>query len=111
MPKILIVDDEWLTRLEIEEMLTELGYDVVGQAETGAEAIEMVRDLEPDLVIMDVIMPGKMNGIDAAKVIKAEWTTPIVFVTGYGDPEYIEAVKKIAPFGYVMKPFGICQWK
>ena len=105
MPKILIADDEWVTRVEIEEMLTDLGYDVVGQAETGAEAIEMVRDLEPDLVIMDVIMPGKMNGIDAAKVIKAEWKTPIVFVTGYGEPEYIEAVKKIAPFGYIMKPF------
>jgi PAS domain S-box-containing protein len=105
MPKILIADDEWVTRVEIEEMLTDLGYEVVGQVETGAEAIEMVRRLEPDLIIMDVMMLGEMNGIDAARVIKAEWGTPIVFVTGYGDPEYIEAAKEIAPFGYVMKPF------
>ncbi len=105
MPKILIVDDEWLTRVEIEGMLTDLGYAVVGQAETGVEAVDMVPNLEPDLVIMDVMMPGEMNGIDAARVIKAEWGTPIIFVTGFGDPEYIEAAKEISPFGYVMKPF------
>jgi len=105
MPKILIVDDEWLTRLEIEEMLTDLGYEVAGQAETGKEAVAMARELNPDLIIMDVVMPGEMNGIDAARQIKAELGTPIVFISGYGDPEYIEAAKKIEPFGYVMKPF------
>ena len=105
MPKILIVDDEWLTRLEIEEMLTDLGYEVAGQAETGAEAVTMARGLNPDLVLMDIKMPGEMNGIDAAGEIKAELGTPIIFLSGYGDPEHIEAAKKIAPFGYVMKPF------
>ena len=105
MPKILIVDDEWLTRLEIEEMLTDLGYDVAGKAETGAEAVAMARELNPDLILMDVKMPGEMNGIDAAREIKAELGTPIVFISGYGDPEYVEAAKEIAPFGYVMKPF------
>ncbi len=105
MPRILIVDDEWVTRVEIEEMLIDLGYEVAGQAETGAEAIEMVRNLEPDLIIMDVMMPGEMNGIDATRVIKAKWGTPIVFITGYGDPDCVEAAKEIAPFGYVMKPF------
>ena len=105
MPKILIVDDEWLTRLEIEEMLTDRGYDVAGQAETGTEAVAMARELNPDLIFMDVEMPGEMNGIDAARVIKAELGTPIVFVSGHDDPEHIEAAKEIAPFGYVMKPF------
>ena len=105
MPRILIVDDEWLTRLEIEEMLTDRGYDVAGQAETGTEAVAMARELNPDLIFMDVEMPGEMNGIDAARVIKAELGTPIVFVSGHDDPEHIEAAKEIAPFGYVMKPF------
>jgi PAS domain S-box-containing protein len=105
MPKILIVDDEWLTRLEIEEMLTGLGYEVAGQAETGEEAVKMSRELNPDLILMDVNMPGAMNGIDAARKIKAESGAPIVFISGYGDPEYIEAAKEIEPFGYVMKPF------
>ena len=76
MPKILIVDDEWLTRLEIERMLTNLGYDVAGQAETGVEAVAMARELNPDLILMDVKMPGEMNGIDAAGAIKAELKIP-----------------------------------
>ena len=105
MPRILIADDEWVTRAEIEEIFTDLGYEVVGQAETGAEAIDMARRLEPDLIVMDVVMPGEMNGIDAARVIQAERGTPVIFITGYGDPEYIEAAKETAPFGYVMKPF------
>ena len=105
MPKILIVDNECLTRLEIEGMLTDLGYDVAGQAETGAEAVAMARELNPDLILMDVKMPGEMNGIDAAREIKAELKIPIIFISGYGDPEYIEAAKEIASFGYVMKPF------
>ena len=59
MPKILIVDNEWPIRLAIEGMLTNLGYDVAGQAETGAEAIAMARELNPDLILMDVKMPGR----------------------------------------------------
>ena len=106
MPKILIVDDEWAIRLAIEGMLSNLGYDVVGQAETGVEAVSMALELNPDLILMDVKMPGEMNGIDAAREIKAELGTPIVFISGYCDPEYIEAAKDVIPFGYVMKPFG-----
>ena len=86
-------------------MLTDLGYEVAGQAETGKEAVEMARELSPDLIIMDVVMPGKMNGIEAARIIKEESGTPIVFSSGYGDPDHIEAAKEIEPFGYVMKPF------
>jgi CheY-like chemotaxis protein len=71
MPKILFVDDEWITRLDIEEMFPELGYEVAGQAETGLEAIAMVRKLKPDLIVMDVEMPGEMNGIDTARVIRS----------------------------------------
>jgi CheY-like chemotaxis protein len=66
MPRILIVDDEWLTRLEVEEMLRDLDYEVAGQAETGAEAIDMARNLEPDLIIMDVEMPGEIIDVNPA---------------------------------------------
>ena len=105
MARILIVDDNWLQRLEIEGMLKDLGYEVAGQAETGAEAIAMARDLKPDLILMDVMMPGEMNGIDAAVKIKAGLNIPIIFISGYGDPELIEKAKMIEPFGYVMKSF------
>ncbi len=105
MAKILIVDDEWLTRTEIEGMVTDLGYEVVGQAETGEEAVRMALDLKPDLILMDVVIPGGMNGIEAAETIKAESDIAIVFISGYGDPDYVEKAKKIEPYGYVMKPF------
>jgi two-component system cell cycle sensor histidine kinase/response regulator CckA len=105
MPRILIADDECLTRLEVGEMLTALGYEVVGQAESGLEAIDVARELRPDLILMDVVLPGEMNGIAAASKIKAELDIPIIFISGHGDPEYIERAKEIEPFGYVMKPF------
>jgi PAS domain S-box-containing protein len=105
MARILIVDDDWIIRLIIAGMLTDLGYEVAGQAETGVEAIAMARDLEPDLILMDVVMPGEMNGIDAAMKIKMKSNIPIIFISGYGDPELIEKAKMIEPFGYVMKPF------
>ncbi|MFO7602117.1 MAG: response regulator [Candidatus Desulfacyla sp.] len=105
MVRILIADDEWLTRLEIKEMLTGLGYEVVGQAESGREAVELARDLRPDLILMDVVMPGETDGIAAGAMIKAQQNIPIIFISGYGDPEYIERAKYIEPFGYVMKPF------
>ena len=105
MPKILIVEDDVSTRMLIEEMLTALDYDVVGQAERATQAIEMARELKPDLILMDIVMPGDMDGITAAEKIKQEWDIPIVFLTGHGDPEYIKRAKKVGPFGYVMKPF------
>ena len=103
--KILVVDDEWVTRLQVIEMLTELGYQVAGKAESGQQGVEKALDLSPDLILMDIIMPGGMNGIEAAKRIKAESDIPIIFISGFGDPEYVEKAKEVEPFGYIMKPF------
>ena len=105
MARILIADDERLIRLQLEEMLTGLGYAVVGQAKSGREAVDMARDLKPDLILMDVVMPGEKNSIEAAQEIKAALDIPIIFTSDYGGPEYIEAAKQVEPFGYVMKPF------
>jgi two-component system, response regulator PdtaR len=89
----------------MEEMLTALGYDVVGQAESAMEAIDMARELNLDLILMDVVMPGKMNGMEAAAKIKEELDIPIIFISGCGDSEHVEKAKKVQPYGYVMKPF------
>ncbi|MCF8143965.1 MAG: response regulator [Deltaproteobacteria bacterium] len=105
MIRILIVDDEWLARIEIQEMLTGPEYEVVGQAESGLEAVDMARELNPDIILMDVAMPGEMNGIAAAAKITAEGSIPIVFISGYGDPETMEAAKQFEPYHYIMKPF------
>ena len=111
MASILIVDDDWTTRLELAEMLTSAGYHVVGKAETGRQAVEMAGELAPDLILMDIVMPGGMDGISAAEEIKADSNIPIVFISGYGDPELVERAKRVEPFGYVMKPFDEAEVK
>ena len=105
MARILIADDDLITRMELSEMLDSAGHDLVGEAETGQQAMQMARNFQPDLIVMDIVMPGGMDGITAAERIKKESDTAIVFISGYGDPEYIERAKKLEPFGYVMKPF------
>ena len=67
MPRILIVDDDRTTHMMLEEMLLNLGYDVVGNAESGVQAVNMARELKPDLILMDIVMPGEMDGISAAR--------------------------------------------
>lgn len=105
MPKILIVDDDFTIKLELKEMLTDIGYIVAGTAENGEQAVENAKSLNPDLILMDIVMPGEMDGISAAEKIKQESDIAIVFITGYGDPEYVERAKRVEPFGYIMKPF------
>ena len=101
----MLVDDDYTLKLALEAMLTSMGYDVVGQADSGEQAVQMARDLKPDLILMDIVMPGHMDGITAAQEIRSELNVAIVFLTGYGDPEYVERAKQVEPFGYVMKPF------
>jgi len=105
MPKILIVDDDSAMNFLLEEMLTDMGYDVVGTAKNGEQAVEKARTLFPDVILMDILMPGDMDGISAAKKIKQESDIAIIFTTGHGDPKYVERAKCVEPFGYVMKPF------
>jgi len=105
MSKILIVDDDFSMKLVLERMITAIGYDVAGAAKNGVQAVKMAQDLNPDLILMDILMPGAMDGIDAAEKIKQESDIPIIFITGFDDPEYVERAKKVEPFGYVMKPF------
>ncbi len=105
MPRILIVDDDFTTKLELEEMLSMAGYEVVGDAESGEQALSLAKDLAPDLILMDIMLKGDMDGISAAEIIKGESNIPVVFMTGYGDPDFIERAKRLEPFGYVMKPF------
>ncbi|MCF8131226.1 MAG: PAS domain S-box protein [Deltaproteobacteria bacterium] len=105
MPKIMIADDDITVQMELEEYLNEMKHEVVGIAGRSDAAVEMALALKPDLILMDVNMPGEMDGISAARSIKGKIDVAVVFVTGYGDPECIERAKQVEPFGYVMKPF------
>ncbi len=104
MPKIMVVDDDLTMQMLLCEYLSSLHYNVVGAAETGQEAIEMAGRLKPDLILMDILMPGPIDGIKAAEEIKKTSNVAVVFLTGMGDPELVERAKRIEPFGYVMKP-------
>jgi two-component system, cell cycle sensor histidine kinase and response regulator CckA len=105
MSGILIVDDDFTIKVLLEEMLMAMGYEVAGVAKNGVQAVEMAQALNPDLILMDIVMPGKMDGIAAAEKIKQKSDIPIIFMTGFDRPEYVERVKKTEPFGYIMKPF------
>ena len=106
MARILVADDQSPTRLELKEMLLGLGHDVVAEAESGREAVDLALGLKPDLILMDLAMSGETNGIDAATKIKVELDIPILFISNYGEPDSIEAAKQANPSGYRMKPFG-----
>ncbi|MFZ1896740.1 response regulator [Methanoregula sp.] len=106
MPKILVVDDEAIITMQLEERLHAMGYTVAGMAATGEDAIAKARRLSPDLILMDIVMPGKLNGIEAAAVILSELDIPVIFVTSYADDAIIEKAKQARPYGYIVKPFN-----
>ena len=103
--KVLIAEDEALIRLDLVELLTEEGFEVVGQAINGEEAVKLARELEPDLIIMDVKMPG-MDGITAAEIIGEERIAPILMLTAFSERELVERARDAGVMGYLVKPFG-----
>lgn len=102
--RALVVEDEALIRLDIVETLTDAGIDVVGEASNGEEAIEKAKELEPDVVVMDVKMPG-MDGITAAEQILANRTCAVVMLTAFSQSELVERARDAGAMAYVVKPF------
>lgn len=105
--KILIVEDEVIVARNIEKRLISSGYKVAGIASSAEEAIELAASLKPDLVLMDIKLKGKMDGIDAAKAIRNSYRLPIIYLTSYADEETFQRAKITEPFGYLIKPFEL----
>jgi two-component system cell cycle sensor histidine kinase/response regulator CckA len=103
--RILIVEDEGLVARDIQMTLQRLGYDVPPPVATGEDAIAAALALEPDLVLMDIRLRGKMDGIEAAEVLRRDGRAPVVFLTAHSDEATLARAKKAEPFGYVVKPF------
>lgn len=103
--KILVVEDEWLVAQGIKESLQDLGYEVVGLTASGEEALRLAAETPPDLVVMDILLQGDMDGIQAAEHLYQNFEVPVVFLTAYADPQTLERAKVTEPFGYILKPF------
>ena len=105
MHKLMLVDDAVIITSQLEKRLSKMGYEVVGSASSGEEAVDMARRLRPDLILMDIVMPGKLDGIEATDIIGAELDIPVIFLTAYVNDEYIKRAKSVEPLGYIVKPF------
>ncbi|MBN1495549.1 MAG: response regulator [Spirochaetes bacterium] len=103
--KIFIVEDAQIVALDLKNILEGLGYIVAGIAATGEDAIAMCEAVEPELILMDVKLPGEMNGIEASKEIRKKISVPVIYTTAYSDRNIIDEVQKSFPFGFVIKPY------
>lgn len=103
--KILIVEDEVIVARDIEDMVKAQGYDALAIAYSGEAAIKKAEELKPDLVLMDILLKGEMDGIEAAEQIYNRFHIPIVYLTAYAEDKTIERAKLTEPFGYLLKPF------
>jgi len=103
--KILVVEDEGIISKDIERALTQMKYDVCARAASGPDAIAKAREFRPDLVLMDIVLKGAMDGIEAADIIRHELDIPVVYLTAYTDQEKIDRARESEAFAYIVKPF------
>jgi signal transduction histidine kinase/DNA-binding response OmpR family regulator len=105
MAKILVVEDESIVAMDIKNRLVRLGYDVPSVAYAGEEAVEKATKICPDLVLMDIMLRGEMDGIEAARLILERLDVPVVYLTAFSDEDTLQRAKITGPFGYIIKPF------
>lgn len=101
--RVMVVDDESILRMDLKEMLRDAGYNVVAEANSGDLAIELAAAHKPDLIIMDVKMPG-LNGIKASRIIQQSFNIPVLLLTAYSKTELVEKARNAGVVGYLVKP-------
>ena len=104
-PTILVVEDESIVARDIRQQLGELGYDPIADTPMAEEALVLAEQLRPDLILMDIQLAGKMNGIEAAEIIRKRFGTPVIFLTAYASESTLSRAKLVEPSGYLIKPF------
>jgi len=102
---ILVVEDETIVAKDIQCSLQRLGYHVPGTATSGEEAIRKAGELKPDLVIMDIVLKGRMDGVETAQQLQHQYDVPVVYLTAYADRQTLDRAKTTTPAGYMLKPF------
>ncbi len=106
--RVVIADDDPIIRMDLREMLTGLTYMVVGEAGDGQSAVNLARELRPDLVIMDIRMP-ELDGIEAARTLTGEDIAPVLLLTAYSEPDLVQRAMQAGVIGYLVKPFREAQ--
>lgn len=104
-PRIMIVEDEQIIAMHISTVLSVFDYDVVEMVPTGEEALMLLKEKKPDLVFMDIMLGGDLDGIETAQRVKENFDIPVVYLTAHSNPEILQRAKITEPYGYVVKPF------
>lgn len=102
---VLVVEDESVVAMDIQSRLQNMDYEVPEIAATGKEAIQRAIDVKPDIILMDIVLKGDIDGIETANRINDLFDIPVIFVTAYSDNETLQRAKKTIPYGYITKPF------
>ncbi len=103
--KILIIEDEPIISEDLASILINEGHKVAGQAYDGAEALDMIANRVPDLVLIDIALGHQMTGLEVAAIIKEKYQLPFIFITSYSDRQTLQEAKELMPEGYIVKPF------
>ncbi len=103
--RILIVEDERITAEDLGDVLTSLGYSVVGSASSGADAVVLAEETQPDLALMDIQIKGGMDGTETARILRQRFNIPVIFLTAHADSSTVGRAKSAEPLGYIVKPF------
>ncbi|MCX6182952.1 MAG: response regulator [Bacteroidetes bacterium] len=103
--RVLVVEDENIVAKDIQMSLEKMGYNVIGTASSGEKALEILKENQPSIILMDIMLKGKMSGIDTAEIVKNEYDLPIIFLTAYADESTLSKAKITEPYGYILKPF------
>ncbi len=103
--KVLIVEDEVFVARDLQMSLEQMGYAIISMVPSGEQAIQKVKEERPDIVLMDIVLQGEMDGIETAQVMNSKFDIPVIYVTAHGEEMIFERAKKTEPFGYIVKPF------
>ena len=104
--RIMVVEDEGVTAMMISSSLVEMGYSVIAAEFSGEEAVKKAEEDRPDLIVMDIVLDGEMDGIEAAGEIQSRFRIPVVYLTAHSSDAMLKRIKKTEPFGHIIKPFN-----
>ena len=102
--KILVVEDDMIIQMFITKVLKNAGFEIVGEARDGDEAIRLAGHYQPDLVLMDIGIVGSIDGVETGRIIRDEYRIPVLFITGNSDKPTMERAEDIDPIGFIFKP-------